>query len=1710
MSRRRPLPFALAALALAVLVCVAVGSSAQPKTDSPAATGSVPPTAGSSKRAALDSPPAVASDRAADAGCPPDSIDLASRTDDSEEAREPEVDPLPPDEHAFLTDLVALTSTSHRLAGSDAGAAAARYIEGRLRSMGFEQVMHLDMPVWRERDDRCELRIAGRSLRLYPLRPNVVVNPATGPEGITAPFFYVGPGTAREYADRDVDGAIVGLDYDSFDAWELAFAYGASAVVFIGDGTETPRQPKVLGVPANRLRFYLPRGELGGLDLGRDYPAATLTSRVGWEQRRGRNLVVRVEGTDPDFAPDRVEPEAMVLAADYDSYGVVPELSPGARGAANVAALLEAADRFRRSPPRRDVWFLFLDNESRALQGAREIYSVLAGEGKASSRLVTELSNERLHVSAMRTLLQREGIGFEPSSQEAVPGVGVGRWLAITLRREADFARDDVRRLLQIERLKQRDGLAVDQSEIDRLEARALAWDEIRRAMHEGKLRTFVQRQRASLNAGESSAQRFTDLFRELRTLVLDRFDRRLDELELERAVAEQRVELRRGLGYGRDGATPSIVLHVNYALSDRGPRWGIVAGDYTARLFPWRETKPEGDSPGFYGGVLNAVRSVVPRPPPRLDARTLDEPTLGTSFAPGAFVSSGSVAGAYGVYNVSLMTGHDSRPRDGHPADTLERLDWWNLHAQAAEATRVLLDLADSAELSLPVVFSPFARNKFKGWARGQATGDYASQVVSGSLSEDRPAEGALVAVWPGKVGAEADVWLSLEDATCMPAFDPIALEPVDMNGRFHLLSFRDDRDVEVVALGAMFDEQGRVVALSSGEKLVHKLSDSIRVNLLHGTGGSWTFLPTHEAPPGTLRLLKASSNAAFRDNRAIFGQLDGQGFFFISDQVGAFRLKLFQPMGPVALGEFGRHDAFGKGVAPARFEAGLAMGKRTATDLFELNESRLSTLRAHGVTHADLEVLHARARRVLEHAVKTSSVAAREAGFARSASLSHRVYLPLRAAMDDLVHAVVVLLLLSIPFAFAMERLLICATTIYGRIGGFAVMFLVTFGLLYWMHPGFAIASTPIIVFLAFAIVLLSSLVIFIVIRKFKTELRAMQGQQAAVHDAGVSHAATMLAAVNMGMSTMRRRPTRTLLTTVTVVMLTFTVLLFASFNRTVGVRSIYEGPADPRTAPDILVRKLDYSAVPSGVLEMLRGEGAGEVAIPNYWFVRKQVDDPRTNLARVDSGETLSIDAVMGIDPTELDRWPELAAALATSPAATTAEQLDGGAVYLPPIARDALHLDPGDDVLLAGRRARVAGTFDAAKLQRLRHLDQQSVLPVDFQDPTSVAFRPETTQGGADDDMLLSDGPDRDFVHLSGDQVVLASADLVRSLGGSLHSISIYAADKDDAIERARELAEVVVMPVWAAGPEGAERLVLTVLTEVTGGLALVVPLLLGGLIVFGTLLGSISDREKEIYTFSALGLSPTHVGVLFLAEAAVYAIVGGVGGQLLAQFAGLTLSALANAGVVQVPSINFSSSNALFAIGIVMATVLVSAIYPATRAAKSANPGLERTWRMPPADGDEIRLVFPFTVSAYDITGVVSFIAEHFRGHDDAGLGSFAASNVGLDRTAEGNLVLRADLALAPFDLGVTESFELTAVPSSIEGVDEVSIVVRRLSGAGSDWYRANRTFMRDLRRQFLLWRTLTHDVIEQYRLETLQALGSLDSKPCAAEGGASG
>ncbi len=1590
----------------------------------------------------------------------------------------------------FKKDLDALCSTPHRLAGTTEAANAANHVVKRLGEIGIKDIRELEMPVVHVEVKKCQLTVGDKRVSLLPVRSNFTVPPATGPDGLTGPLLYAGRGTLVEYGVRNPDGAIVVLEYDCADNWQRAFSMGAKAVVFLGDKDVTDSHPKHLPLPMNAVRLYAPPAALEQLDLRKDADAATVISHLAVKQSAGRNIVALIKATDPLIDPDRNKPEVLVLSATLDTFGQVPRGGISARKAANVAALLAAAKHFQDNRPRRHILLAFLDNHWQQRHGARALYPALMLESDLPASLAAEHKAEAKYIDTAERVLTdsdtrdwaRELVTEQPSLRTA-------------LREQADFRRADAAQEVSALRLH-----APDSERVAELDAIISGLDSIRRVLTRTDLTDLPDALRdlpKNPDLTPAAAGRVAKLRDELPVKLLKVYQARRRELasheQLDSSIAALRDQL--------DGAW--IALHVTFNLSGDGPRWGVVAGDSTAQ---WLSGYiKSGDSPGLYGAVLRAFRRAVEAdtsgvtPLAHLDTDTLEDPAYGVRFPTGLYANDGLIAGTYGVYNVAIMTGADARPRDGHPADTVRALNWKQIQTFGAEATRLIGLTADTADLSIPRKARPAILNDSTRWdaAKHRAQGNFVGLQVTGGLKEDRPAAGAVTAMWPWVGGP----WTMHGKPTPLD-FCHAVIQPASAHGYLDFISVPKAKlfgQLSYLVFATTYDEYGRVKEVVSQKAFIQQNPGRYRVEMIAGRpfGLFYPMLCTSDSNKHKMQVLGAVTNAAFPDTRYQAGELLNMGYFFLSERDirdGGPGVKIFSTHGPAMLG-IKEIESHGDGVPLDAIETPPAIDEATADSLWKRNERWLRIMRRRGIANAPMERIHYQAADDMRQAAD-APVAERQAALAASAARSRRIYGPIRESLDDLVTAAVILLLLAMGFAFAMERLLICASTVYGRLAGFAIIFILTFIALYLLHPGFAVATTPIIIFLAFVIILLASMVIFILLRKFNVELQQMQGQSAQAHAVVMSRMGTLIAAASLGMSTMRRRPLRTALTALTVLLLSFTILCFASVGMHPGVRSMYLGATGSAKDADVLIRRLDYSALPTDVPEVIAGRLNGRGKIATQWWVSLDLNAPPISIARADDGRSAFLQSVMGLQQDELADWPDLAASLRDDrPAEQNAKTLDARSVYLPPVISEQLELQPGDAIRLNGYPAIYAGVISTNAMQRLRHIDNERALPVDFQDAEVREIMEEQSRMGEQETADMQ----RSFARLSPNQVAVTTNDLVREMGGTLHVVRLYL-DKDlPANKMGDELAQVMPTPIWIRGPKGAERLVFTTLLEVQAGEALFVPLVLGGLIVFGTMLGSITDRQKEIYTFSALGLSPGHVGLLFFAEAAVYAVVGGMGGQLLAQVVAVAARSMARAGMIAPPSLNFSSTNSLLAIFVVMLTVLLSALYPALRASRSANPGLARSWKMPKADGDDWSMVFPFTVSAYDITGVVSYLAEHFRGHDDAGLGKFIALKTGIRRAeSTGNLTLWSEMALAPFDLGVTQHFELTATPSEIEGVDEVAIAVRRLSGSRSDWARQNRVFIRGLRNQFLLWRTLAGEAIEGYRLRTLQEIGETD------------
>ena len=163
---------------------------------------------------------------------------------------------------------------------------------------------------------------------------------------------------------------------------------------------------------------------------------------------------------------------------------------------------------------------------------------------------------------------------------------------------------------------------------------------------------------------------------------------------------------------------------------------------------------------------------------------------------------------------------------------------------------------------------------------------------------------------------------------------------------------------------------------------------------------------------------------------------------------------------------------------------------------------------------------------------------------------------------------------------------------------------------------------------------------------------------------------------------------------------------------------------------------------------------------------------------------------------------------------------------------------------------------------------------------------------------------------------------------------------------------------------------------------------------------------------------------------------------------------------------------------LMALGLVLLLVLASALYPARMAGRLCTPGIERRWRLPAPDGDTLALDMPFVLQRNDALGVAAFLAEFWHEHREQSVGAgFYIENVHTRRQGE-TLTIGARAWLAPFDQGISQDAALSLVPDANPRFYRMEAALSLVAGDRDTWRRVNRTFVDDIRKQFLLWRTL--------------------------------
>ena len=756
-----------------------------------------------------------------------------------------------------------------------------------------------------------------------------------------------------------------------------------------------------------------------------------------------------------------------------------------------------------------------------------------------------------------------------------------------------------------------------------------------------------------------------------------------------------------------------------------------------------------------------------------------------------------------------------------------------------------------------------------------------------------------------------------------------------------------------------------------------------------------------------------------------------------------------------------------------------------KNTRDLWVLNELRLRLMTRQNIINLRADARHQAARDELLAARRDL----RDRRYDRY--LTHlrqawglvlRNYSDVRYTMADTVKGVVFYFALLLPFCFFMERLLFAFPDIRKRIVANAGIFLVVFLILRFVHPAFGLSRQPYVILLAFVMLIMALIVLFIVITRFAVEVRKMKTEAHGMYESDVGRLSATGAAVSLGVSNLRRRKVRTTLTVVTLTLITFLVSSLMTVKNKVLFWEIprhyvaaYEGA---------LFRNRNLAGMEKHYLEHLQS-AFGEIAsvFPRFWLHSPAWYPHHLDITRGD--KSVTVNAALGITPEESELLDVPGTFLGKNGRNLTGAHDE---VLLPDHIASLLGIDPDNlenaRVTIAGRTMRVPAVFESHRMNAITDLDGDPILP-------NSPLPPRSNIEGQT--LLLSETSSQEEIHpterLDASRVILMSDRTVMEMEGILAGVSVRSFRDTDEIRPAVEkfLSRAGVNVFLSQG--GNVSVLSSFGTAVPMAPAgLLVTIAIAALIVLNTMMGAVHERISEIDVYSSVGLAPGHVSALFFAESAVFATIGAVLGYLLGQVLATVVRLLdLDLGL----SLNYSSLSAVLSTLIVMAVVMLSTWWPARIASARAVPDVSRKWRVPPPDGDTWTFEFPFTVGGRDILGLYQFLVNFFNAHADSSIGGFVAENVRLDKLdgvadeggARGPLY-RVSLTswIAPFDLGISQEVQLDAVDTGEHNIFMVLVTIRRLSGDVDSWRRMNRGFLNLLRKRFLIWRAVPQEM----------------------------
>jgi LysM repeat protein len=712
------------------------------------------------------------------------------------------------------------------------------------------------------------------------------------------------------------------------------------------------------------------------------------------------------------------------------------------------------------------------------------------------------------------------------------------------------------------------------------------------------------------------------------------------------------------------------------------------------------------------------------------------------------------------------------------------------------------------------------------------------------------------------------------------------------------------------------------------------------------------------------------------------------------------------------------------------------------------------------------------------------------------------------------EAVFSVVILMALLLPACIFAERLLIGAKTFGRHLTGSAVIFAVGALFLNFFHPAFKIAVSPFIIVISFTMILASTVVLGIFYQRFDVLVRRARISGGEVESEEIGFASSLATAFSLGVSNLKKRPTRTALTAFTVSALTFSIITFVSvkgrdeiLSRAVTFDRDLEGKILPEeeiikpTRDGVLFRSYIWGNLSDAFISAIRTEfGTRHRVVGRAYFIRQRggnnAASEGANQIEVTFGRRKSvIMAVAALEPAEkavagLDRavtrgaWFEEQGAPGVGALGRFSIILPGNVAAELGITEKMIFGEDGQrlpekrlpEIRMMNYKWRVIGIMDAARADRIRDFNGKSLAIVDY---LRSAITPNQGAGYLENEATT--------YHLSWSRMAAIPAAARGDVGATWMSMAVQFEPGADIAAFRDGVAKRLNMAMFGY-VDGKLSLMSTKKARSVGGLAkIIVPIILCILIVMNTMLGTVEERKGEVEMLGAIGLSPRQISFLLLSESTVFSVIGIIVGMFVGLGFAATLAFFP--GFLRDLSFNFTSlASTMLAIG-TGAVVLVATLVPARKAAAMAAPSGMGKWILPdPGDEGVINFTLPFTLTRGNAVGMVAFFRRFLLNHIDATSLDFNCRDVAVECREEPvpAMVVATRMWLAPYDLDVAQDLEMRVVPTDKQGIFSVVIHLRRVSGTEEAWLRTNYRFIDLVRQQFLLWRNLDKAVRGDY------------------------